>query len=139
METYLLAFTTGVLGGFGHCLGMCGPLVASYSLSATPSVARAAHSNLTSHLLYNTGRITTYGLMGGIMGLTGSFVNVAGRLAGIQNVVAVIAGIMMLFMGLSIAGLVGHLRWIEKHNFPVLRLARALRASSSPLRYYPLG
>jgi sulfite exporter TauE/SafE len=136
---YLLAFSTGVLGGFGHCLGMCGPLVASYSLSASPSAARSASSRLAPHLLYNTGRITTYGLLGGIMGLSGSFVNVAGRLAGVQNVVAVIAGIMMIFMGMSISGLVGRLGWIEKHNFPILRLAAALRSSTSPLRYYPLG
>jgi sulfite exporter TauE/SafE len=140
METgYILAFTTGVLGGFGHCLGMCGPLVASYSLSAPNAVERPSYSSLAPHLLYNTGRITIYGIIGGIMGLSGSFVNVAGRFAGIQNVVAVIAGIMMIFMGLNIAGLLSHLGWIEKHNSSVLRLAKVLRASSSPLRYYPLG
>ncbi len=32
----LLALTTGLLGGFGHCAGMCGPLVASLGLVASP-------------------------------------------------------------------------------------------------------
>ncbi len=64
-------------------------------------------ARLAPHLLYNTGRITTYGLMGGVMGLSGSFVNVAGRLAGIQNIVAVIAGVIMIVMGLGIAGILG--------------------------------
>ena len=39
------------------------------------------------------------------MGLTGSFVNVAGRLAGVQQVVAIAAGVLMVLLGLGAAGL----------------------------------
>jgi sulfite exporter TauE/SafE len=135
---YLLALVTGVLGGFGHCIGMCGPLVASYAL-VRATRPQPIFLRMAPHLLYNMGRITTYGLIGGIMGLSGSFVNVAGRLAGIQNVVAVVAGVMMIFMGLSIAGIAGTTAWIEKHNLSVLRTSQRVLASSSTLRYYPLG
>ena len=135
---YLLALTTGIIGGFGHCIGMCGPLVASYTLARTTR-RLPIFIRMTPHLLYNSGRITTYALIGGIMGLSGSFVNVAGRLAGIQNVVAVIAGVLMILMGMSIAGITGNTAWIENHNFSVLRLAQRVFASSSSLRYYPLG
>jgi sulfite exporter TauE/SafE len=135
---YLLALVTGVLGGFGHCIGMCGPLVASYAL-VRATRPQPIFIRMAPHLLYNMGRITTYGLIGGIMGLSGSFVNVAGRLAGIQNVVAVVAGVMMIFMGLSIAGIAGTTAWIEKHNLSVLRTSQRVLASSSTLRYYPLG
>ena len=139
METgYLLALTTGVIGGFGHCIGMCGPLVASYTLARTTQPL-PLFTRMAPHLLYNSGRITTYALIGAIMGLSGSFVNVAGRLAGIQNVVAVIAGVMMILMGLSIAGMIGNTAWLEIHNFSVLRLAQRVLESSSALRYYPLG
>lgn len=139
METgYLLALTTGVIGGFGHCIGMCGPLVASYTLARStrplPLFARAAP-----HLLYNSGRITTYALIGGVMGLSGSFVNVAGRLAGIQNAVAVIAGALMILMGMSITGISGNTAWLEVHNRSVLRLSQRVFSSSSSFRYYPLG
>jgi sulfite exporter TauE/SafE len=142
---YLLAFTTGVLGGLGHCTGMCGPLVASYTLAGASHGAGSFLGRLTPHLLYNLGRITTYALIGALMGLSGSFVNVAGGLAGLQNVVAVAAGVMMIFMGLSITGIRvgtgwrGGTGWIEKHNLPVLLLAQRVRASSSAFRYYPLG
>ncbi len=136
---FLLAFTTGILGGFGHCIGMCGPLVASYTLATTSGKALPWFSRFSPHVLYNLGRITTYGIIGGIMGLSGSFVNVAGRLAGIQNIVALLAGIMMVAMGMAIVSRTGSMAWIEKHNFPVLRLAHQVRSSSSPFHYYPLG
>jgi sulfite exporter TauE/SafE len=135
---YLLALTTGVFGGFGHCIGMCGPLVASYTL-AQASGPQPLLMRMAPHVLYNSGRITTYALIGGVMGLSGSFVNVAGRLAGIQNIVAIVAGISIIFMGLSIAGIGAKTAWIEKHNLPILRTAQAVLSSSSTLRYYPLG
>jgi sulfite exporter TauE/SafE len=139
METgYILAFTTGIIGGFGHCIGMCGPLVASYTLAG--SMQPGAHiSRIMPHVLYNSGRITMYSLIGGVMGLSGSFINVAGRLANIQNSVAVLAGVIMVLMGASIAGRGGNTAWIEKHNTSILRAATGIRASSSSLRYFPLG
>ncbi|HUI67632.1 MAG TPA: sulfite exporter TauE/SafE family protein [Nitrospirota bacterium] len=139
METgYFLAFTTGIFGGFGHCIGMCGPLVASYAL-AQASAPQPFLMRMAPHLLYNSGRITTYALIGGVMGLSGSFVNITGRLAGIQNIVAIFAGVAMIFMGLSIAGIGAKTAWIEKHNLPILRAAQTVLAWPSTLRYYPLG
>ncbi len=139
METgYTLALLTGVIGGFGHCIGMCGPIVASYTLARSQRPLLLI-DRVTPHLLYNSGRITTYALIGAIMGLSGSFLNVAGRLAGIQNVVAMIAGVMMVLMGLSISGIIGNTAWLEVHNFSVLRMAQRVLKSPSALRYYPLG
>lgn len=139
METgYFLAFTTGVLGGFGHCIGMCGPLVASYAL-AQASAPQPFLIRMAPHLLYNSGRITTYALIGGVMGLSGSFVNITGRLVGIQNMVAIVAGVAMIFMGLSIVGIGAKTAWIEKNNLPFLRAAKAVQAWPSTFRYYPLG
>ena len=58
----LAYFTTGFTIGFGHCIGMCGPLVVSFSL-------RLKDRNiLIPQLLYHSGRILTYSLLGGIMG-----------------------------------------------------------------------
>jgi sulfite exporter TauE/SafE len=134
---YVLALTTGLLGSFGHCLGMCGPIVASYTLSG--SAGRPWPDRLLPHLLYHGGRITMYAFLGALMGLSGSFVNVAGSIAGLQNVVAVLAGIAMVIMGLSITGLAGKTAWLERHNITVLRYAKQVMAARTPLRYYPLG
>lgn len=136
---YVMALTTGLLGGFGHCIGMCGPLVASYSFSDRPAVLKPPVQALLPHLLYNAGRISTYGVIGGLMGLTGSFLSFAGRIAGLQNVVALIAGVLMIVMGLNITGIWGSPAWIERHNLPILRAARTAAVSASPFRYLLLG
>jgi len=138
---YTLAFTTGLLGGFGHCIGMCGQLVASYTLRGSPSPLYRASiiNNLLPHLFYNIGRITTYMFIGAVMGLTGSFVNVAGRISGFQNTVAIIAGLLMIFMGLSITGIAGGMAWLEKHNNLILKFAKNILQGESLWQYYPLG
>ncbi len=139
METgYILAFTTGIMGGFGHCIGMCGPLVASYAMAGAKQ-ADSLSGRMIPHLLYNSGRIVTYTLVGGIMGLSGSFINVAGRLANIQNIIAMLAGVVMIGMGLGITGISGNTAWLEKHNALVLRMAGRITSSSSRFRYFPLG
>jgi hypothetical protein len=105
---YVLALSTGLLGGFGHCIGMCGPLVASYALSHRPESAQPFSRTLAPHLFYNAGRIATYAAIGAAMGLSGSFLNVAGSFAGVQNCVALLAGVFMIIMGLGTSGIWGN-------------------------------
>jgi len=85
-----------------HCIGMCGGFVAIYSLK-NPSAARS----LPYHLLYNLGRITTYSILGGILGYIGSFAAYVGRHRGVPGVVLLVAGVFMILMGLNIAGIIG--------------------------------
>ncbi|MGE5893868.1 MAG: sulfite exporter TauE/SafE family protein [bacterium] len=134
---YFLSFTTGLLGGFGHCIGMCGPVIGSYTLHAAGE--RGHGTGIFIHLLYNAGRITTYAFIGSLMGLTGSFVNVTGRIAGFQDIIVVIAGLMMIVMGLSIIGLLRVTGPLEKRNTLVIKAMRAVLENDSPWKYYPFG
>jgi sulfite exporter TauE/SafE len=137
---YFLALTTGFLGGFGHCIGMCGPLVASSSLRAIAvEDSHNARARVMDQALYNSGRITTYGIVGAVMGFAASFVNVASKLVGIQNGVMVGAGVVMVIMGLGILGITAGTGWIERHNSLVLTEARKMLKLSSRWKYYPLG
>lgn len=97
-----LALAAGLLGSFGHCAAMCGPIAAAVGLSASPGSSRGAFAP---QLLYNAGRITTYAVAGAVMGFAGSVVNVAGRVAGLQQAVSLGAGVLLVAMGLSVAGL----------------------------------
>lgn len=136
-DAVAMAFVTGLLGGFGHCIGMCGPLVGSFALATG---ALGPRRSLAGQLAYHGGRITTYAILGAVMGLTGSFVNVAGRLAGVQDVVAVVAGVLMILLGLGAAGVSGALKSLEaRASARVVRFVRGLLSGGGPGRLYPTG
>jgi sulfite exporter TauE/SafE len=130
---YALALATGLLGGFGHCLGMCGPVVAAFSLRP------GRGPRLPAHLAYHAGRLTTYGFLGALLGFGGSFADAAGRLAGLQGLATLAAGALMLAMGLGVLFL-GRLP-IERlaGTGPWRRLARPLLETGSAASLFPLG
>ncbi|REK76617.1 sulfite exporter TauE/SafE family protein [Paenibacillus paeoniae] len=83
-----LIFLTGLFSA-PHCIGMCGGIVSAVSLQSSESARR-------SMLLYNAGRILSYSLLGATMGAVGSFVDVAGRFAGIRGLASIIGGCFVL-------------------------------------------
>jgi len=132
-----MAFAAGLVGSFGHCVGMCGPIVGSLALAAAPLGARRS---LLGQLAYHAGRVTTYAVLGAAMGLTGSFVNVAGRLAGVQAAVSVLAGLLMVLLGIGVAGLSAALRRIEaRASARLVALVRGILEGGGPSRLYPTG
>ena len=56
---YPIFLTTGFTVGFGHCIGMCGPIVL-----ALPENQESKFQHMLGRLLYNFGRTVTYGLFG---------------------------------------------------------------------------
>jgi len=148
-EIYLLMLMTGLTGGFGHCLGMCGPVVASYSVSLPAK-------SIVPHLLYHAGRITTYMLLGAIMGIGGMLTN--GLLAGglltvtccqaavspnwLVQIPMLIAGGLIIIMGLSTAGALPVGSFLEKCvlEIPIIRKLMPVFSGQSGVGYfYPMG
>ena len=80
------AFIIGVLGSL-HCLGMCGPI--ALALSVTPGKNR-----YVAIILYNIGRIITYGFFGLLFGSFGSLF----IMAGLQQFLSITAGVSLLFL-----------------------------------------
>ncbi len=131
------ALASGLLVGFGHCTAMCGPLVGSLALAVAPLGARRS---MAGQLAYHAGRLTTDALLGGVMGATGAFVNVAGRLAGVQDLVAIAAGVLLILVGVSAAGLSAGLRRLEARlSARLVRVVRVLLEGGGPGRLYPVG
>jgi hypothetical protein len=134
METvYIFAISTGFLGGLGHCMGMCGPIVASFSLYERQT---SRWTRLANQLLYNSGRTLTYSFTGAAMGLSGS---VIGSVPSLGDAVAIAAGLFMILTGLAITGVFRGLKSLEGRNDLILKLARELSASSALWRYLLLG
>jgi sulfite exporter TauE/SafE len=96
-SAYALMLVSGFLGGFGHCVGMCGPIVAAHALNP-------AGNRFLPHLLYNLGRITTYAMVGGLLGLTGSFAGVIQPMENFQNLLMAAIGLLMVVMGFVMGG-----------------------------------
>ncbi len=128
--------TTGFTVGFGHCIGMCGPIVISLSLNLKTG------NTVWPHALYHMGRVTTYGLLGGIMGVSGSFAMVASRIALIQKGVLIFAGVLIVFMGLLMGPWLTRVSCFKEGTGLQTFFSKAfgyLVASKPTLAYYPLG
>jgi sulfite exporter TauE/SafE len=65
----LVMWVAGLLGSLGHCAGMCGPIVAAFGLSQ----ARQGGRLWPRHVLFQLGRVTTYAVLGGLIGFLGGF------------------------------------------------------------------
>ena len=133
---YLIFLTTGFTVGFGHCIGMCGPLVVSLSLNL-----KGKHL-LLPHLLYNTGRVITYTVLGGIMGATGSFTLVAAHIAGIQKGAMIFAGILIIIMALAMSGWIPLGKVFGDYYNPdgfITRGFRKFAQVKSTATYFPIG
>lgn len=133
---YLVFLTTGFTIGFGHCIGMCGPIVVSLSLNIKDK------NILIPHLLYNTGRTITYTVMGGVMGATGSFTAVTANIAGLQKAVLIFAGVLIVVMGLAMSGWLPLGRIFGDSFNPGGMIARGfnrLTNRKSLFAYFPLG
>jgi sulfite exporter TauE/SafE len=82
------AFIVGLLGSL-HCIGMCGPITL-----ALPVFRNAPVSLIFSRLFYNLGRTVTYAFMGGLIGLVGQGIS----LAGAQQWLSILAGILLILI-----------------------------------------
>lgn len=96
----LLGFLTlGLIGGFGHCVGMCSPFVLFVSRRyGSPDGGRRAA--FAAQLWYTAGRVITYAALGALAGLLGGVVELAGALVGVQRAASVVAGGVLIVWAL---------------------------------------
>ncbi|MGE5753986.1 MAG: sulfite exporter TauE/SafE family protein, partial [Deltaproteobacteria bacterium] len=135
-SVYPLLFVSGLLGGFGHCAGMCGPIVGAFSLCL------GERRQFPPHLLYHLGRVTTYGVIGGAAGLAGSFLGIEAGLGRFQKGVAIGAGMLVILAGLALGGWLPRLHPSSGGYVATglsARIARLARESGGPGVFYPLG
>ena len=163
IETTLLAvFITGLLGGL-HCAGMCGGIVSALSYRSapapvgiypSPSSATAgitttgvgatagncgagcykSTNQLANQLLYNTGRLSTYTLLGALAGFTGSVGWWMGVALPLQQAAFFLTNLLLIAMGLYLGGAkwIGQgLEWLGRDLWKAL-YPRAIRQLKAP-------
>lgn len=137
-------FTTGMLGGLSHCVGMCGPFVLAQAgaLSAAPGpmIMRARGSML---LPYHLGRITTYAALGGLVAAGSGMVTKAAGVA--WGLAALLLLAALLFLRQGLVGLFPWLAagsggvWAEGLGRMLTRPLRPLFARPGGINGYLLG
>lgn len=133
---------TGFLSGV-HCLGMCGGIVGAFS-----SVGGQATVGLQSRqaslwresarqLAFNGGRIASYTLAGALAGtLGGAGAAITGALSW-QVALYVLANVMLILVGLYLAGASAWVARIEALGAPLWRRLQPLAARLLPARSLP--
>ena len=93
------------LGGFAgslHCVGMCGGFPLALA-AANPS------RNWLRQALYNVGRLNTLVCIGALSGAAGAALVATGPVHAAERVLAVVAGLFMIVVGLEMLGLLAQL------------------------------
>ena len=97
--SYGMLFITGLLTSI-HCVSMCGAIVFASSIN---NIETTGFNRFKKPILYNLGRLISYSLLGGIVGLVGSIINVNETITG---VIIIVAAIVMFLMSLNMLNLV---------------------------------
>jgi sulfite exporter TauE/SafE len=100
----ILPFLAGSAGSL-HCLGMCGPLLAAYSLS-TPPTGTSWRGNILRHAAFHAGRVFIYGLLGCLAGGLSLLAGVGLPLFDLRAAITLAAGLVMVAAGLCLAGFI---------------------------------
>ena len=120
------AFLLG-LSGAGHCLGMCGGIAAALNLGGTRS-----H---TITLAYHAGRISSYTLLGALLGLAAASIDIAAWTISLRY----IAGFLLIGMGLYVANWWRGMAVLERMGAKLWQPVQRLSANWLPLRRWPQG
>ena len=99
---YSMLFVIGLITSI-HCIAMCGGINLSQTLQKTADkeVSRTMFKNT---FVYNTGRVISYTIMGGVLGAVGGL---AGMGTGLQTsslfqgILKLLAGLLMVLMGMN--------------------------------------
>lgn len=142
-STLAALFVAGLLGSVGHCLGMCGPLVAMMGIRFAELRAGAGGAGVSgpciaaptgrsmpvaATLIYHACRIAVYVVMGAIVGAAASFFGLAGDMTTLGAAIGIAIGLAVLVLGLGYAGLLPAVarasgaRWWNRATTRALRL-----------------
>ncbi len=129
--TLLTLFLLGFFGG-GHCVGMCGGLISAFALQLPPGLNRAGLI-----VLLNLGRISSYVFIGLLVGAIGQIGISLDQTRWLQNGLYLSANLLLLFLGLYLAGISSLATRIESIGRPVWKRLNPLLNRLLPIQSVP--
>ncbi|MEN8006775.1 MAG: sulfite exporter TauE/SafE family protein [Candidatus Krumholzibacteriota bacterium] len=110
--TVWAAFGIGVTTSLGHCIGMCGPLISTFSLAQGKTDHRIRNL-LPSLLVYHLGRVNSYAVIGLLFALLAAAAQAAGPSNEVRGGLFLISGVLMILLGLGLKGWLPTTRIVE--------------------------
>ncbi len=95
-----IAFLVGIIASMSSCLAVVGGVVVSFG-ARYKSEGNFFQANVKPHLFFHAGRLFTFLILGGILGIIGSWINLSGSAMGWFTIVI---AIVMVLLGLNILG-----------------------------------
>lgn len=129
--TLLTLFLLGFFGG-GHCVGMCGGLSSAFALQLPPGLNRTGLI-----VLLNLGRISSYVFIGLLVGAIGQVGISLDQTRWLQNGLYFSANLLLLFLGLYLAGISSLATRIESIGRPVWKRLNPLLNRLLPIQSVP--
>lgn len=139
ITSLIAAFMIGVLGA-GHCIAMCGGISGAIAHAGQQSSSKPT---ALTPLFYNLGRITSYTLIGAIVGYTAQIGLSFGPGYDLLVILRLVSGATLILIGLYIAQLNSAILQLEKVGRLLWRyiqpLARQFLPLKTPYHAFPLG
>lgn len=123
-------FIMGVLGGV-HCVGMCGGVAGALAL-------RSERSPLIDLILYNIGRIASYGVGGAFVATIGQAGFLYQGMLPVQTVFLAFANLLLVLVGAYLAGWSRAVLVLERVGARVWARAQTFISQKSPISSSPL-
>jgi sulfite exporter TauE/SafE len=112
-SSYLVSFLMGLLSSM-HCIGMCGSIIGTLTLSLKPEIRNNKTRLLPYVLNYNLGRIFSYTVAGGLAGAIQFLLMLPFGEAIAYRLFQMLSAIIMIGAGFYIAGWFPRFAYIEK-------------------------
>jgi sulfite exporter TauE/SafE len=111
--SYFVAFIMGLVSSL-HCIGMCGSIIGTLTLSLSPEIRNKKSLLLPFVFNYNLGRITSYAIAGALAGIIQSLaVTHLSEING-HRLLQILSATIMASAGFYIAGWFPRFAYIEK-------------------------
>jgi len=150
----IAVFFVGLLGGV-HCIGMCGSIVGVFSAQIAGSEPRVGGKEINRafspesgramffggrwpfHLSYNSGRLASYMVAGALAGAFGQAGLFWRDTVPVQHLLFALSSVMLIALGLYLAGVWGMVRHIEQMGAVLWRYIQPLTKRLLPANTIP--
>lgn len=136
----IMLLGAGLAMSLGHCLGMCGPLIGSLA-GAQRADGFGLGRVAVSHLIYHSGRIGSYAIIGLVFATIGSALGLTMESRSLQGILSLAVGAIMVVLGLGLFGLLPVRSLLESRRLAgvVMRVTAALRQRRGAGTWFLLG